>query len=276
MNNHFHSRFNATSYLNTRFNHPGNIVLRDFVIGKVHEFFKATKFDTVKPGESLNVLDYGCGPALAHIISAAGIPATEITLAEFAPECRKEVQLWLDKDPSAWDWTPYIKYVVQTLERNEDEHEIIRREESLRNSIKAVVPCDISQTPPIAEGFTGPCYDVVMSVLCLEGACETKGNYKAAIKKLTSLIKPGGYLLLYCSLKTTESYGHYHVDGNKFTFLGVTLEFVLEAIKEGGLSDVHYSLLPEEDILKAKKSSDCNEDGFAFIVAKYITFDLCG
>ena len=195
MNNHFHSRFNATSYLNTRFNHPGNIVLRDFIIGKVHEFFKATKFDTVKPGESLTVLDYGCGPALAHVI----ISATEITLAEFTPECRKEVQLWLDKDPSAWDWTPYIKYVVQTLERNEDEHEIIRREESLRNLIKAVVPCDISQTPPIAEGFAGPCYDVVMSVLCLEGACETKGDYKAAIKRLTGLIKPGGYLCkVYC------------------------------------------------------------------------------
>ena len=246
-------------------------MLRDFVIGKVHEFFQTTKFDgTVKSGESLKVLDYGCGPALVHVISAAGISdATEIILAEFTDECRKQIQLWIDKDPSAWDWTPYIKYVVQSLEGNEDGRAVIQREESLRESIKAVVPCDISQDPPIAEAFAGPQYDVVMSVLCLEGACETRHDYKAAVRKLRSLIKPGGYLLLYCSLKNTESYGHYHVGENKFMLLGVSLEFVLESLKDSGFLDVQYSLLPEEEVLEAKKNSDCNEDGFAFIMAKY-------
>ena len=269
MSNHFQSRFSATDYLNTSYRRPGDSVLRDFVIGKVCDFFKATKFDTVKPGEPLKVLDYGCGPVIAHVISAAGIIATEITLAEFTDGCRKALQLWLDKDPSAWDWMPHIKYVVQTLEGNEDECEITQREENLRKSIKAVVPCDIRQDPPIAEAFAGPQYDIVMSVLCLEGACETRDDYKGAVRKLTSLIKPGGYLLLYCSLKTTEHYGHYHIGGNKFTFLGVSLEFVLESLKDGGLSDVHYSLLPEEDLLKAQKYYDCNEDGFVFITAKY-------
>ena len=107
-------------------------MLRDFVIGKVHEFFQATKFDIVEPRESLNVLDYGCGPVIAYVISAAGVDTTEIVLAEFVDECRMEVQLWLDKDPSAWDWTPYIKYVVQTLEGNDDERETIQRELNLR------------------------------------------------------------------------------------------------------------------------------------------------
>ena len=66
----------------------------------MHEFFKATKFDTVKPGELLKVLDYGCGPVIAHIISAAGTEATEIILAEFTDGCRKAIQLWLDRDLS--------------------------------------------------------------------------------------------------------------------------------------------------------------------------------
>ena len=57
----------------------------------MHEFFEATKFDTVKLGESLNVLDYGCGPVIAHAISAAGIEAIEIVLAEFTDGCRKAV-----------------------------------------------------------------------------------------------------------------------------------------------------------------------------------------
>ena len=200
MNNQFQSRFSAIDYLNTSYKHPGDSVPIDFVIRKVHEFFKVTHFDTVGPGECLKVLDYGCGPVIAHVISAAGIEATEIILAEFMDGCRKAVQQWLDKNPSAWDWTPYIKYVVQTLEGNQDEREVIRREENLRKSIKAVVPCDISKNSPIAQDFDGPRYDVLMSILCLDCACETKEEFKAAIRKLTSLIKPGGYLLLYCGL----------------------------------------------------------------------------
>jgi hypothetical protein len=132
MSNHFQSRFSAIDYLNTSYRCPGGNVLRDFAIGKVHEFFKETKFDTVNlAGETLKVLDYGCGPVIAYIISAAGIEATEIVLADFTDGCREAVQLWLDKNPSAWDWTPYIKYVVQTLEGNEDEYEVTQREESL-------------------------------------------------------------------------------------------------------------------------------------------------
>ena len=136
VNNHFQSRFSATDYLNTSYKHPGDSVLRDFVIRKVREFFKVTRFDTVKSGESLKVLDYGCGPVIAHVISAAGIEATEIVLAEFTDGCRKAVQQWLDKDPSAWDWTPHIKYVVQSLEGNQDEREVIRREEIYENQSK--------------------------------------------------------------------------------------------------------------------------------------------
>lgn len=37
----------------------------------------------------------------------------------------------------------------------------------------------------------------------------------------------------------------------------------------GDLSDVHYSLLPEEDILKVQKYCDCTDDGEMFIIAKY-------
>ena len=95
----------------TSYRRLGDSILRDFVIGKVHEFFKATKFDIVRPGESLKVLDYRCGPVIAHIISAAGTEATEIVLAEFTDGCCKAIQLWLDMQRSVGMELDSIHYV---------------------------------------------------------------------------------------------------------------------------------------------------------------------
>ena len=50
-----------------------------------------------------------------------------------------------------------------TLE-GKSQNEAIEREECLRSITRAVVPCDVTQDPPIvAEGFGGP-YDAVMYV----------------------------------------------------------------------------------------------------------------
>ena len=143
--------------------------------------------------DSLKILDYGCGPSLPCSISAAP-KACEIILADYAEPNREYLKRWLAKDPSAQDWSPYFKYVVQTLEGG-SEQDAIKREEMLCSKIRAVAECDIEK-----EVFNENAYnksDVVMSFLCLESACKDFNSYKSAIKKLTSLIKRGGYLLLY-------------------------------------------------------------------------------
>lgn len=268
--NHFQSRFNADNYLSISYNGPGTSVLRDFVIRSLHEFFcEATRFDSRPSGAPLKVLDFGSGPVIVHVISPAGVDNgnVEIVLADYTGECREAVQKWLDRAPSAWDWTLYFRHVVFSLEGRKNEDELRLREDCVRKCIRGVVPCDITKDPPLAEEFAGPNYDVVMSILCLEGACETKEAYKAAVKRLASLVKLGGHLLLYCSLKTKDTYGHYHISGTKFVFLGVSLEFIVEVLRESGLTKIEYKLLPEEDLLEAKRHYDCNEDGFVFISA---------
>ena len=62
----------------------------------------------------------------------------------------------------------------------------MRRKQDMLKAIKAIVPCDITQDPPIAKGYEGP-YDVVMSMLCLETACRTRVEYTAAVKRLATI-----------------------------------------------------------------------------------------
>lgn len=99
--------------------------MKDFALVSVHQFF--VQKHLISKDVPLKVLDYRCGPALAYNISAAG-ESMEIVLAEYGETCHNALQDWLDRSPSTWDWTQYIKYVVCELE-GKDENEVQKREE---------------------------------------------------------------------------------------------------------------------------------------------------
>ena len=101
--------------------------MEDFALVNVHKFFMH-KYSPSK-GDPIKVLDYGCGPALAYDISPAGINA-KIVLAEYSETCHSVLQDWLDRSPSAWDWTPYTKHVICDLE-GKDQSEVPKHEEAL-------------------------------------------------------------------------------------------------------------------------------------------------
>ena len=198
---------------------------------KLHEFFNSAEQKDLYQSDKIKVLDYGCGPAICHSISAAGIPnVSEIVLAEYTARNREAVQQWLDKDPSAFDWSLHIKYVVQTLE-GKAEQQVAEREERMRSLVK-VVSCDITEDPPIDKGYEGP-YDIVISCLCLETSCNNLDEYRAGIAKLTSLVKPGGLLLIYSiDMQPEDGPACYDVGQEHFESLCVSCDFIDGALKE--------------------------------------------
>ena len=239
--------------------------MKDFTLVNVHKFF-TYKYSASK-GEPIKVLDYGCGPALAYDISPAGINA-EIVLAEYGETCRSALQDWLDRSPSAWDWTPYIKHVVCDLE-GKDESEVPKREEALRNAVKAIVPCDITQDPPIAKGYEGP-YNVVMSMLCIENGCLTREDYKAAVRRIATLVKRDGSLLLYTSIRNREDNdntpGYYYVGKEKHIQVALPLEFVQTALKECGFDVVKTNKLPKKESEALGMIETTDLESTAFII----------
>ena len=70
------------------------------------------------------------------------------------------------------------------------------RESKVRQLVKAVVHCDVTKDPPIEQGYD-TLYDVVICSLVLEGASSSPEEYKSNFIHLSSLVKPGGSLLLY-------------------------------------------------------------------------------
>lgn len=104
---------------------------------------------------------------------------------------REHIQKWLDRDPAAHAWSPYFRYVVETLEGLSEE-EAVQREQQFRSKVKV-----FHVTSPRSSSLRRTCssYDTVMSFFCLESGCKDLIAFKDGMKKLASLVKEEGYLL---------------------------------------------------------------------------------
>lgn len=258
----------STTYLETGFTGEGiRPAIKEFPLVHLHQFFVQKK-STSKEGEPLSVLDYGCGPVVAYGISAAGLNA-EIVLADYCEEYRSTVNKWLNNSPTAWDWLPYIKHVIQNVE-GRDEKEATEREERLRKAIKAVVACDITQDPPIAAGYEGP-YDVVMSMFCIENGCLTQEEYKAAVKRIATLVKRGGNFVLYSTVRNRAEHdqtpGFYFIGESKYAQVALPLKFVMKTLEENGFTVAQTTMLPEEATAALHDLRVTDLETAAFIIA---------
>lgn len=105
-------------------------------------------------------------------------------------------------------------------------------EPETKKLITEIVHCDClsDEVVQTSEKIFGS-IDIVVTIFTLEYCCLTTDEYKAAIKRVASLVKEGGYFIMGGILEETWcSFG-----GRKFNCLYITKDFMLECLKEAGL-----------------------------------------
>ena len=78
----------------------------------------------------------------------------------------------------------------------------------VRQSVRAVVPCDVFQRPPLinscrdgdADVQKTRQFDVVITTLCLEFASASAEDYRTAVGNVAALVRPSGYLIMQVCL----------------------------------------------------------------------------
>ena len=116
--NNYKEKFDPKLYLSTRYRTPGTPenAHRDNIVKNLHNAVQKIS-GRLAQQDRITVLDYSCGPVICNVISAAGLPqVSEIVMAEYIDKSLELLQQWLDRDPSAFDWSPYFRHVVKTLE----------------------------------------------------------------------------------------------------------------------------------------------------------------
>ena len=220
--------FNPKGYLNSYWCDP---IIFSPEISHLVRFY--SKFQD----DSLSILEYSGDPSLLHMVPAA-LKASKIVFSDYLQQNRIEVNKWISNDPGAFDWSSCIERTLKLEEEGKtpEEIKIQKRAATLREKIHAVVSCDLSSSSLVERGYEGP-YDVVNCTGVLDSICSTVEQFSLGVKKLSSLVKGGGYLILNNDY-TSESF--FIGDAEFVTPLIVTESDIKDAFYSSGFSEVAF------------------------------------
>uniref|UniRef100_A0A8C4YHX9 Nicotinamide N-methyltransferase n=1 Tax=Gopherus evgoodei TaxID=1825980 RepID=A0A8C4YHX9_9SAUR len=234
------------TYEATSSNHP---------LHKLIEFSLETSILHFKPDgvKGNTLIRIGAGPTVFELLSACE-SFKEIIVTNHTDLSCQEMQKWLKKEPGAFDWTPVVKYVC---ELEGDRKKWAEKEEKLRRTVKQVLECDVTKFNPVTFASLPPA-DCLLLSQYLGAICKDLSTYRAALKNVSSLLKPGGHLLMVITMKCS----HFVTDQNKFPCLFLEKECLEEAVKEAGFDILAFEVTPI-----CYPSSLIEHEGISYLVA---------
>ncbi|XP_065901583.1 nicotinamide N-methyltransferase-like [Dysidea avara] len=224
--------FDARKYLMERC--PGNEfegsdkrIHTHWSLGKVHNFYE--EFHNKWDNSTATVLEFGSGPYIHTLISAAPYVG-HIYHTDYLEECRREALMWKNKDHDAYNWTPYFKYIVNTLEGINGNNVVAEREELLRNKLKDSLFVDM-RSSNMLPGYLGK-FDIIYSGFCIESIAPSLQEYRAIMERVYNLLNPNGFLLMLASQGCTW----YTVNGVVYPTYPIHINDVLSTLNELGFT----------------------------------------
>ncbi|XP_075696841.1 indolethylamine N-methyltransferase-like [Rhinoderma darwinii] len=217
-------------------------------------------FQTFGPGglKGEVLVDIGTGPSIYHLLSACeSFP--HIIATDFTDRNRQELERWLRREPGTFDWSEIVKTVCDLEGDSRDNW--VEKENKLRSRIKKVQKCDVTESNPLGPSVI-PLADCMITALCLETACSDIDEYCRSLKNITTLLKPGGHLVLIGVLGDS----FYRVGEKSFFCLPLDEQTVRNAVIDAGYSIKDMELFDIPD----QTSSSHITDSYAniFLVAQ--------
>ncbi|XP_065273138.1 nicotinamide N-methyltransferase-like [Emys orbicularis] len=202
------------------------------LLGEASVSILHSKPDSVKGNTLIRI---GSAPSIFELFSACE-SFKEIIVTQNTDRNCQELQKWLKKEPGAFNWTPVVKYAC---ELEGDRKKWAEKEEKLRRTVKQVLECDVTKFNPVTFASLPPA-DCLVMCHSLVTTCKDLSTYRAALKNVSSLLKPGGHLLMVTTMKCS----HCVVGQHKVSCLFLEKEVLEEAVKEAGYDILQFEVTP--------------------------------
>jgi len=146
------------------------------------------------------VLFFGVGPTLHHVFLAAS-RSSEIHLGDYLAVNLGEIERWIERDPQAHDWRPFVRYTLECEGLvSPTAEDIDQREELTRAKITRLLVVDARNAEPLREQ-----YSTVISAYCADSATGDRAEWETNMNHIAGLVRPGG-VFITAALRRSRAY----------------------------------------------------------------------
>jgi len=212
-----------------------------FTIGFLKK--KKVKFD--------EMIEIGCGPTIHHVLPFVPY-ARRIYLADYMKSNLREIQKWIRGSSGAHDWTPYLKGVL-SMEGKYGTENRNKRILSLKNKIVKLLQCNVLNKRLLS--LPNKTFELVTSFYCLECVAHNKKEWQTAMRSISNLVSPKGWIILGAVHNTNG----YKVGNDVFPTVRVTKKDMYSSLIASGF-------IPKTISVKVCRSSEWSNEGFSSII----------
>jgi len=180
----FNQQFDPQEYLRDMFSAPDDE-------DHFSLFFMARVLNSLP--DNLLIHEFGGGPTL-YSVAALARKAREIHFSDVVDASLQEVNAWLNEEPNAHDWNPYIALALEVEGSSVTETAIAERAALVRQVVTRLMHCDAQRSSPIE--LEDMQYDLVTAHHCTDVAATNVAEWQQVIQNVTTIVRPGGWLML--------------------------------------------------------------------------------
>ena len=198
------------------------------------------------------VLVFGAGPTLHHVFLLAK-RASEIHLGDYLRSNLDEIARWIRGESGAHDWQAFVRHTLQCEGVAEPAlSDILERQHLTRGKISELMEVDVRHDRPLGPAQTH--YATVVSAYCACSATADFGTWQVYMRRIMSLVRPGGTLLV-AALRGTHSY---FIDGKAFPS---------PCIDEEDMREILLEDFPKSELtVRVVRVPECATHGYSSII----------
>jgi nicotinamide N-methyltransferase/methyltransferase len=177
--------------------------------------------------DQMFIHELGGGPTL-YSVAALAPKASEIHFSDVVHASLAEVNAWLQDQPDAHNWDPYIALALEAEGLSVTEAAIAKRTALMREVVTQLMLCDAQSKTPIELENTR--YDLVTAHHCTDVAATNISDWQQVLKNVTTIVRPGGWLML----SVTTGSRTYEVGEVTFECVNLTKEDIIDGLLAAG------------------------------------------
>lgn len=193
-----------------------------------------------KIGPRNSLLEIGGGPIIYSIISASS-HVNEIFFSDYLEENLDEVRKWLQNKKDSFNWDKYFELVLKLESKELNPENLQSIKERLRGKVKKLLHCDIFKENPLEAEYEP--FDIVASNFCPESIAHNEEPFLQAVKNITSLIAPNGFIVMTLLRNGTS----YKVGSESFQAFPVNEKLVSRALGNLGFAKIEIESISIND-----------------------------